>query len=559
MPQPGSVGDGSTLDPLEAVYRYHDGTKHHFDRFARSLGYLDWASQPRPFRIFDGAPAFPLYPSPDAAAASYEPPRLTFDRASRLDAGAAPLTGAAIGDLLLHALGLSAWKQFNTSRWALRVNPSSGNLHPTEAYVIAPALEGLADTPAVYHYAPDRHALELRASIDADALHQATRGRRDVILIALTSIHWREAWKYGERAFRYCQHDLGHASAAVSMAAALLGWHARIQPAWSHRQIAAITGIDRDRDFVDAEREDPGCLITVGAKPFECSANDAPTLAGAAARAVWSGHASQLSEEHVTWSFIDEIARATIDPGRPDQPRWLPADRATDALADRTIDARALLLQRRSALAFDGRSAIGRDAFLAMLSRVMPDTRAPWPSLWWAPSVHLAIFVHRVDGMAPGLYVLLRDPRALDRVRAACRSDFLWEAASDTLPLWLLAPVDVRAAASRLSCGQDIASDGFFSLGMLADFDANLRRFGPSFYRHLFWETGVVGQVLYLEAEAAGARGTGIGCFFDDPVHAVLGLDGHAFQSLYHFTVGQPIEDRRLTTEPGYPWEQPRA
>ena len=80
--------------------------------------------------------------------------------------------------------------------------------------------------------------------------------------------------------------------------------------------------------------------------------------------------------------------------------------------------------------------------------------------------------------------------------------------------------------ARRLSCDQDIASDGFFSLGMIADFDASLDEHGPSFYRHLFWESGVVGQVLYLEAEAAGVRATGIGCFYDDPVHDVLGLDG---------------------------------
>ena len=92
---------------------------------------------------------------------------------------------------------------------------------------------------------------------------------------------------------------------------------------------------------------------------------------------------------------------------------------------------------------------------------------------------------------------------------------------------------------------------------MLADFDASLQTFGPSFYRHLFWETGMVGQALYLEAEAAGARATGIGCFYDDPVHDVLGLHGHAFQSLYHFTVGMPVDDARLTTEPGYPWETP--
>ena len=89
---------------------------------------------------------------------------------------------------------------------------------------------------------------------------------------------------------------------------------------------------------------------------------------------------------------------------------------------------------------------------------------------------------------------------------------------------------------------------------MLAEFDASLDTFGPAFYRHLFWESGIVGQVLYLAAEAAGARGTGIGCFYDDPVHDVLGLTGHAFQSLYHFTIGIPVEDTRLTTEAGYPW-----
>jgi hypothetical protein len=90
---------------------------------------------------------------------------------------------------------------------------------------------------------------------------------------------------------------------------------------------------------------------------------------------------------------------------------------------------------------------------------------------------------------------------------------------------------------------------------MLADFDASLRTFGPSCYRHLFWETGMVGQALYLEAEVAGSRATGIGCFYDDPVHDVLGLHGHAFQSLYHFAVGIPVDDPRLTTEPGYSWE----
>jgi SagB-type dehydrogenase family enzyme len=537
------------------VYRYHDGTKHHFQRFARSLGYLDWASQPRLFRWFADAPIFPLYPAPGVAANGYAPPRATFDQTCQREVAAEPPSASAIGDLLRHALGLSAWKHFNTSRWALRVNPSSGNLHPTEAYLICGALPGLADRPAVYHYAADRHALELRCVFDEGVWERAFGSRRDVLLVALTSIHWREAWKYGERAFRYCQHDLGHASAAVSIAAALVGWSAVLLPAWSHRAIAAVTGIDREQDFVEAEREEPGCIMAAAAEPFDCSPEIVRQLVDAASRSQWSGRASQLSEDHLEWSFIDEVARATEDPGRSSVPKALLAAHDHHARRDRQIDARALLLQRRSALAFDRRTTIARATFLDMLWRVLPGGRTPWTSAWWDPRVHLAIFVHRVDEVPPGLYLLLRDPRVLDRLRTACRPDLLWEPVDEALPLWRLAREDTRTLAARLSCDQDIAADGFFSLGMLADFDASLQTFGPSFYRHLFWETGMVGQVLYLEAEAAGARATGIGCFYDDPMHDTLGLSGRTFQSLYHFSVGRPVDDTRLTTEPGYAWE----
>jgi hypothetical protein len=92
---------------------------------------------------------------------------------------------------------------------------------------------------------------------------------------------------------------------------------------------------------------------------------------------------------------------------------------------------------------------------------------------------------------------------------------------------------------------------------MIARLEPSLRARGEWFYRRLYWECGLIGQVLYLESEAAGARSTGIGCFYDDAVHEVLGLAGPKWQSLYHFSMGVPVEDTRLTTEPGYAWEQP--
>jgi SagB-type dehydrogenase family enzyme len=526
------------------IHRYHEATKHHFQQFARSLGYLDWASQPNPFRSFPGAPAVALDPDPDAPAHA---------------AGAIGL----IADILRHSLGLSAWKQFRESRWALRVNPSSGNLHPTEAYIVAGPTAGLSDRPAVHHYAPDRHALERRCAFSADAWHSSTDGRADVWLIALTSIHWREAWKYGERAFRYCQHDLGHAIAAVRLAADLAGLRLTLLPEWSHAEIASLIGVDRDADYLEAEREAPACVMAMarGAVP-DALRTERARLVDAARAGDWTGHASQLSEDHVEWTIIDDVARATVDPGHPRLPRRSSSDTRSSEGGPRRSSpntpaseggyTRALILQRRSAQSFDGQSAIARERFITMLRSVMPGARPPWDALWWTPRMHLALFVHRVAGLDPGLYMLPRDAQALDRLRAACGREFLWEPADDDVPLLCLARGDCRALARRLSCDQDIAADGFFSLGMIADFDESLREYGPSFYRHLFWESGVVGQILYLEAEAADARATGIGCFYDDPVHDVLGLSGHAFQSLYHFTVGVPVEDARISTLPVY-------
>jgi hypothetical protein len=167
------------------------------------------------------------------------------------------------------------------------------------------------------------------------------------------------------------------------------------------------------------------------------------------------------------------------------------------------------------------------------------------------------LFVHRVDGLIPGVYAYLRDRAVLEEWRASMRPEFLWEsvAGATDAPLFLLVPADVTWPANRASCDQDIAADGFFSLGMIARLRRSLAEQGEWFYRRLFWECGLIGQVLYLEAEAAGARATGIGCFYDDAVHDLLGLTGDAWQSLYHFSMGVPVEDTRLTTEPGYEWE----
>ncbi|MFZ1859453.1 MAG: nitroreductase family protein, partial [Candidatus Competibacter sp.] len=152
------------------------------------------------------------------------------------------------------------------------------------------------------------------------------------------------------------------------------------------------------------------------------------------------------------------------------------------------------------------------------------------------------------------LYLLLRNREKWPELQAALHGEWEWsrvEPAPAHLPLYRLTTGDAREAAQTVSCHQDIAADCCFALGFLTEFAGPLQG-NPWVYRELFWETGLLGQILYLEAEAAGIRATGIGCFFDDALHRLLGLEGLGWQSLYHFTVGGPIEDRRLQTLPPY-------
>lgn len=567
MPDTPSAPDSET--PL--VVAYHDGTKHHFGRFARSAGHLDWATQPDPFRRFLGADLIDLVDPLTRAVGAGAADRQSWDQVEYdtvFEPVAEPRLAPgpeAVAVLLRFSLGLSAWKSAGAQRWALRVNPSSGNLHPTEAYVVAGA-GGVAGPAGVFHYRPDVHALERRCTDPHHAWDSLAGGLPDgSFFVALTSIHWREAWKYGERAFRYCQHDTGHAVAALRMAAAMMGWQARLVAECPSAALARLLGLDRHEDFADAEEEEPECLLIVA--PRACVGQRRGAVAAAArgfAAGDWQGRANRLSPAHVEWTALDVVAAATRVPEAagafnpaPMPPAHAGVTKARDGQVPR-VPASRLVLQRRSAVAMTGEGEMGLEAFLLLLRRLMPAAVPPWDALWWAPRVHPVFFVHRVAGLDPGLYVLARSAGAVETLQAAMRSDFAWvrpERVPEELPLFLLGAADVRQLAGALSCGQAIAADGCFAVAMLAEFEEALARAGAWAYRQLFWEAGVAGQVLYLEAEAAGLRGTGIGCYFDDPVHEVLGIAGHGLQSLYHFTVGWPEEDRRLRVEPGYAWE----
>ncbi len=520
-----------------SVTDYHQRTKHSLQRYARGPETLDWDDQPDSFRRFKGCDVFPL-PEPGRDLGV-----LWSDLDRRDGVARAALTLDNVGLLLELAFGLSAWKEYGPDRWALRCNPSSGNLHPSEAYLINTVQSLLPQ--GVYHYVSYDHHLEQRCAFNSEAL-------QDTLLLGLSSVHWREAWKYGERAFRYCQLDAGHAVAALSYAAALLGWRIELLGHYTDTEIAGVLGTDRSAEFVDKETETADWLCRIHYKEADSNPlGERAALLQTIESAVWQGKAQSLGAYHMYhWPVIEEVSSAARnDSGEVSS---YAKDGVINVPSNCRIPATQLIRQRRSAQHFNGRSdMISPDSLLRMLDAAMPADKPPFDCWNWAPAVHLCLFVHKVEGLVPGIYAFPRSGQGLACLKNTLTATFKWQPQERFPGLYLLHEADVRKPAKTLSCHQAIASDSAFSLAMLAEFRDPIAVHSWH-YRRLFWECGLLGQILYLEAEAAGLRGTGIGCFFDDEVHSVLGIKDDTLQSLYHFTVGEPLQDNRIQTLPAY-------
>lgn len=551
--KPSSSVAFTTTDTVERIRRYHRQSKHTPNAYAPGPGFLDWDAQPDPFRRYSGAPLIPL--------PLFTPEEVpSWAQIHQESCAPAPLTRAYLARFLELSLGLSAWKTTGAERWALRNNPSSGNLHPTEGYLLLWQAVDDQLPPGVYHYAPHEHALEQRALLNPHIAQQLADTLPKVPgALGFTSIVWREAWKYGARALRYCQHDLGHALGAAAYAAATVGWHLQVDSSVTDDMIRQCLGLEGGPGPSEqaAEVEEPDMLILISME------SDLPALPEnfwsrmTDGLSPWSGQPNILSPERVNWPEITAVLPAVSK--HHSLPAWSPNDGPTAPEPTQRLTQRAdtLIRQRRSAQRMVSGEGLSLVDFTTALARTLPSREnPPLAAFPFSPRIHLLIFVHQIEDLDLGIYVLNRHDDSFSPFRLACRRPELSWTPIDAAPLslyQLAAPLDCRKLAGQLSCFQGIAAHGAFSLGMIGDMGATLREEGAWAYRRLFWEAGLIGQVLYLEAEASGMNATGIGCYFDDAVHDVLGLDPEGdWQSLYHFTVGKARIDTRLTTLSGY-------
>ncbi len=423
---------------------------------------------PDPFRHYDGAPVLDL--PADATDAS-------------------PVDGAAfLSELLFYSAAISASKLAPSgSRYALRVNPSSGNLHPTEFHFLTKGVVGWPD--GLFHYRPSSHMAEQRAAGDL-----TLPGISAPVVFVLTSIAWREAWKYGDRAYRYCLLDIGHACEALALSARFLGCEVVAHCAFPDDDIARHCRL--------ADDEWPMLILELRGPAIPIREPESEGISW------YGGEANPLSAAPIAYPLIDAIHQATkrVD-GHPIRLSCAP-------LLPKHL--RALARRRRSALDFlGGTESISLSKLWTILNAAALDGSG---------LIELYLYIHRVDGLKPGVY----------RYRALAGE------------LELVKPGDQRVAAAGLSLGQDLAGNACVASSMIADIERAVALHGDRGYRYVHFEAGTIGHRFYLAAETLGLGATGIGAFYDDEVHRYLALAPHQGQVVYHFAIGYPVVDPRL-------------
>jgi SagB-type dehydrogenase family enzyme len=146
------------------------------------------------------------------------------------------LTQDQLSQLLWAACGI-------TDSRGLRSAPSAGALYPLDLYVVVGERQVRGLTAGVYHYLPEKQALQsrklgdLRSAVARASLDQAWMAEAPLMLV-ITGEYRRCQVKYGERGVRYTHMESGHVAQNIFLEAEALGLGAGIVGAFDDAAVS---------------------------------------------------------------------------------------------------------------------------------------------------------------------------------------------------------------------------------------------------------------------------------------------------------------------------------
>ncbi|MPZ13727.1 MAG: SagB/ThcOx family dehydrogenase [Chloroflexi bacterium] len=508
---------------------YHEATKHSLESIRSGRHSLEWANQPRTHKLYN----------PDleriALPRAYVPPHVpAITAVSPIEA---PRDGVRIPDLstlatLLHySAGITKHLRHPSGAMPFRAASCTGALYHIELYVVCGELPGLA--AGVYQYGV--HDEGLRAVRRGDYRGVLVQGTADEaavanapVVIVCTSTFWRNAWKYEARAYRHSFWDSGTILANMLAIAAGHDLPARIVLGYVDEAVNRLVGVDGEREAaisLVALGHAPGMrpstapivesidLPTVPSSPREV---DYPII-----RAAHAASGLTTPDEVAEWRRTAE-ARPLGAPPAPDTGKTIVPLRSVPA-ADLPHEPIEAVIQRRGS----ARQFEPSPVSFEVLSTVLEAATAgnPLDILGAFPGTlnDAYLIVNAVDGLESGTYLLNRERRALEQLRAA----------------------DFRREAGFLDLGQQLGADAAINVYFLADLESLFDRFGDRGYRAAQLDASIMAGKLYLAAYALRVGATGL-TFFDDDVTRFFSPHAQGKSVMFLIALGNPARRRPI-------------
>lgn len=418
------------------------------------------------------------------------PPPFKAVAAAELLALPPPATAASPGVLLtLEGLATLLWHTAGISEVRggihFRTAPSSGALFASEFYLAVRAVPGLR--AGVWRYQPLAHSLAL---VHAGAPDATLLPADAPAALVATAVWRRSGHKYGDRCYRYVLADLGHALENLCQAAAALGGGALLLPGFDEAALAQRLRVDEAEEGVLAH-------VLLHAEPMRLVPAPRPPRPAPMPTSAWLGVTSAI---HAASSLRGEIALSTTRAGPP---------------AAMQADPLPLIAARRS------RRRYVQQPLTASALGLLIDAMVGSPSRL-SDAVRLHMITHAVQGHAPAAWHWSEPARQLEQARAY----------GD----------DIRSRSRAAALDQDVVGDAaaVFVLGIDRERFAADAAGAARGYRHAFIEAGLLGERLYLRAQALGLGVCAVGAFYDDEAAVLVGADP-AREWIVHFAaVGVP-------------------
>lgn len=485
---------------------------------------LDWANQPSVYKQYVDLAAQPLPPGVPTGL----PPTLTLLRRLPEPAELQSRRPASVVDVaaMCHlAYGITAHKVYPGVTYDLRAAPSAGALFPCELYVCLRGVEGVAD--GVYHYAPGEHTLYCLREGDLMPYVLAALGEvpslagADIVFI-VSAIWWRSAWKYRERAYRYCLHDGGH----------LLGNLLLAGEAFGRRAVTIYDFIDEEvNDLLGLDSQEAALALVA------CDLGEQSRRAPERSSALGpiSPQTRPLSPQQVAYPLIirthaatcfSDVGELVASRGRTAVRSAWPVESSNGVVrlpppnvADYPQPLAESVARRRSSRSFLCQP-ISAESLATLLSAAVGDYVSDQPRPM--PS-QVAVIVNDVGGIEPGVYHYDAEAHTLLERRQG----------------------DMRAWASYLSLEQRLCGNAAAEIFFLADLEQLGIRGGERSYRRVHLDAGLRGEFIYLAGQALGLGCSGIGAFYDDQTAEFLSAPPGT-SVIYSLAVGHEAPDDRL-------------